>query len=220
MDEKTFNDMMNQEESNKVDDQTGLYNVLKNIQNKKCSCDFLCIEIGTIYGPFDNLKPKNVTIMTNHKENVQLIIEPVIVVISTVEKVPVPVPVPGKIVPQNISGLFENEDCDILKMSSTAPETNLFNQNARFKQLVDQDKKLAVLKRKFYRKVEYGNEILATEIFKQGLNVILVERAPGYKKLYERTFNTNVDPIESDAMACVLRDSGFDKIVIITGIGK
>jgi hypothetical protein len=218
MDESSYNDMMNQDEKNQVDDQTGLFNVLKNIQNKKCSCGFLCIEIGTVYGPFDNLRPKNVTVMTNHKENVQVIIKPVIIVNSTVETPSAPIQ------PQEtpkITNLFDEEDCDILKMSSiSGGNTNIYNRNMRFKQLVDKHSKVLKLKRKFYRKVELGNDILATEIFKQGLNVIILSRTKGYKKLFERTFNTNHDAMESDAMACVLRDAGYDKIIVITGIGK
>jgi hypothetical protein len=237
MDESTFNDMMDQQENNEPDDQTGLYKVLKNIQNKKCSCYFLCIEIGTIYGPFDNLRPKNVTIMTNHRENVQVIIKPVIVVNNTIERIPIPVPVPtptptptpgpapAPIIPipvtsPNITGLFENDDCDFLSMSSLHKDTNIYQRNIRFKQVVDNHHKLSKMKRKFYRKVEYGNEILATEIFKQGLNVIILQREKLFKKVYERTFNTNVDAIESDAMACVIRDAGYDKVIVITGIGK
>lgn len=217
MDESSFNDMMNQEEKNQVDDQTGLFNVLKNIQNKKCSCGFLCIEIGTVYGPFDNLRPKNVTVLTNHRENVQVIIKPVIIVNSTVEAPQAPI----KPEQPDISNLFDEEDCDILKMSSiSSGSTNIYNRNMRFKQLVDKHSKVLKLKRKFYRKVEFGNEILATEIFKQGLNVIILSRTKGYTKLFERTFNTNHDAIESDAMACVLRDAGYDKIIVITGVGK
>ena len=41
-----------------------------------------------------------------------------------------------------------------------------------------------------------------------------------FNSVYERTFNTNNDPIDSDAMACVIRDAGYDKIIVITGIGK
>lgn len=168
MDKKTFDDMMNQDECNTPDDQTGLFNVLKNIQNRKCSCGFLCIEIGTIYGPFDNLRPKNVTVMTNHKENVQVIIKPIIVVNST------QVQIPPQVIRKNMSVLFEDDDCDVLKTSAIHENTNIYNQNMRFKQLVDKEK--TQTKRKFYRKVEYSNEILATEIFKQGLNVIILKR--------------------------------------------
>lgn len=175
MSENTFNDMMNQDEKNQVDDQTGLFNVLKNIQNKKCSCNMLCIEIGTIYGPFDSLRPRNVTIMTNHKENVQVVIKPVILVNNTVEQLP-------SVPTTNSTHLFEDDDCDVLKMSGTQENTNNFNQNMRFKQLVDNDSKAAVLKRKFYRKVEYGNEILTNDIFKQGLNVIILRRNKQYSK--------------------------------------
>jgi hypothetical protein len=221
MDEGTFNDMMDQDEKNCVDDQTGLFNVLKNIQNKKCSCDQLCIEIGTIYGPFDSLRPKNVTIMTTKDENVHVIIKPVIVVNNTIERVPVPVPVnpQPEVIQHNITSLFEDEDCDILKMS-VQKETSLYSKNMRFKELVTRSKHLQPIKRKFYRKVEFGNEILATEIFKQGLNVIILKREKGYSKVFERTFNTNVDPVDSDAMACILRDAGYDKIIVVTGIGK
>ena len=214
MDENSFNDLVYQEEKKEEDnDQTGLYNVLKNIQNRKCSQEFLCIEIGNIYGPFDNLKPKNVTIMTKHKENVHVIIKPIILINNTLtgkedKKEP----------PQ--ADIFSNDDdCDILKISNEK-DMSPYNSNMRFKQLVDRDAKQSKLKRKFYRKVEIGNEILATEIFKQGLNLIILKRENKYPKIFERTYNTNSDPIESDAMACVLRDAGYDKIIIITGIGK
>jgi hypothetical protein len=76
------------------------------------------------------------------------------------------------------------------------------------------------IKRKFYRKVEYANEILANDIFKQGINLVILRRQKGYQKIYERTFNTNVDPVESDTLACTIRDAGYDKIIILTGIGK
>jgi len=257
MNRNTFNDLMNQnEEKNDPNkDQTGLFNVLKNIQNRKCSCDFLCIEIGTINGPFDALKPKHISVMTNHKENVQLIIKPVIVVNNTNIPVPYPVPYPvptppnppkapnQTIIPSlNLTNLFENEDCDMLTMGGSSISLNgNNNNNQRFKQIDDSNNynsdqnadgennnsnnnnnnnNFFPIKRKFYRKVEYGNEILANDIFKQGLNVIILRREKGYPKIYERTFNTNVDPVESDSMACVIRDAGYEKIIVITGIGK
>jgi len=40
------------------------------------------------------------------------------------------------------------------------------------------------------------------------------------KKLYERTFNTNNSPLESDEMAGIIRNTPCSKIIIITGIGK
>ncbi len=251
MDQNTFNDLMNQEEEVKHanEDQTGLFTVLKNIQNKKCSCDFLCIEIGTINGPFDALRPKKVSIMTNHKENVQLIIKPVIIVNNTntyipVGPIPIPVPIPIPIIPNNtlpsfnFTNLFENDDCDLLTMggSSISINPNNNNNNQRFKQLgtssdnnyndntynnnQNNQNTYFEIKRKFYRKVEYSNEILANDIFRQGLNVIILKREKGYPKVYERTFNTNIDPVESDAMACIIRDAGYDKIIVVTGIGK
>ena len=116
--------------------------------------------------------------------------------------------------------LFDkDEDCDGLNISGEKNQ-NFYDANMRFKQIVDRDANKHKQKRKFYRKVEMGNEILATEIFKQGLNLIILKREKGYPKIFERTYNTNVDSIESDAMACVLRDAGYDKIIVITGIGK
>jgi len=239
MNEKTFNDLMNQNEDKKENnDQSGLFNVLKNIQNRKCSCDFLCIEIGRIEGPFDALKPKKIAIMTNHKENVQLIIKPVIVVNNTNTPVPInPInPIHPNNTDLNLTNLFENEECDVLTIGGNSMSMNYNgnqnknfnnnNYNQRFKQFDESDDKKEIknkhyeIKRKFYRKVEYSNEILANDIFKQGLNVIILKREKGYPKVYERTFNTNADPIESDAMACVIRDAGYDKIIVITGIGK
>ena len=44
----TFNDLMNQQEIDDVDDPTGLFIVLKNIQHRKCSCGYICIEIGSL----------------------------------------------------------------------------------------------------------------------------------------------------------------------------
>ena len=219
MSQKTFNQLMEQGEK-KDEEQTGLFKVLKNIQNKKCSCDFLCIEIGTIYGPFDSLRPKNITIMTTKRENVQLIIKPVIVINNTLSNIPSvnPIPItPINNTSVNMTNLFMNEDCDLLTMGG---QTQNYNQNVRFKQIADGSNFKYEIKRKFYRKVEYSSEILANDIFKQGLNVIILKREKGFPKIYERTFNTNVDPIESDAMACIIRDAGYDKIIVITGIGK
>ncbi len=235
MNENTFNDLMNQDEHKKEDsDQTGLFNVLKNIQKRKCSCDFLCIEIGRIEGPFDALKPKKVSIMTNRKENVQLIIKPVIIVNNTNTLIPSPI-LPNNTIPNiNLTNLFENEECDVLATGGSSNSMNFNknneyngNYNQRFKQSDELDddnnqmkKTHFEIKRKFYRKVEYANDILANDIFKQGLNIILLKREKGYPKTYERTFNTNIDPIESDALSCTIRDAGYDKIIVITGIGK
>ena len=46
MDERSFNDLMGQQEKSEPNDPTGLFNVLKNIQNRRCSCGYICIEIG------------------------------------------------------------------------------------------------------------------------------------------------------------------------------
>jgi len=38
--------------------------------------------------------------------------------------------------------------------------------------------------------------------------------------VYERTFNTNKNPHESDEMAMIIRNTPCSKIIVITGIGK
>jgi hypothetical protein len=165
--ENDFNDLMIQQEKSNVIDPLGLYTVLKNIQGRKCSCGFLCIEIGTIYGNFDTLKPKNVTIPFHEKENVHMIIKPIVVVNNT----------QPSIEPKNnsikIVDLFENDDCDELKMSSFP----------RFKQVGNgvivkrQD-----IQRKFYRKVGIGEDVYSQETFKQGLNLLIIQRDRKYTK--------------------------------------
>jgi hypothetical protein len=187
MNEDTFNDLMSQNE-NKPDEQGGLFTVLKNIQNRKCSSEYLCLEIGSIYGPFDKIKPKNVTIMTTERENMHVIIKPVIIVNDTMARLP----------PPRIKPVFE--DCE---------------EGIRFKEKED-----GPVKRKFYRKVEFSNDVLGEEIFKQGINLVIIKREKNYPKVFERTFNTNDDQNESDSLANMLQESGYDKIIIITGIGK
>ncbi len=94
MSKETFDSLMNQEENNKINDPTGLFTLLKNIQNQACSHDYLCIEIGTIYGDFNQLKPKKVHIPTKEKEDIQLVIKPVIVVNNTINKTIIHRPAP------------------------------------------------------------------------------------------------------------------------------
>jgi hypothetical protein len=158
LDNKQYDDFINQQEKSLINDPLGLYTVLKNIQNRKCSCGFLCIEIGTIYGDFDKLKPKNVTIPYNHQSNVHMIIKPIVIVNSTTPNPnpgPSPAPIPIPI----------DDDCDIL--SGNAP---------RFRER-DQP-----IQRKFYRKVSVAEKIYSQDIFKQGLNVIIIQRDKKYSK--------------------------------------
>lgn len=182
---------MKQEKSIKNNDTTGLYNVLKNIQSRKCSDNFLCIELGTIYGDFDSLLPKNITIQTTQVKDVHTIIKPIIITNNTSNNSCNPIyPVPTNNQSDdnytNSTDLFEQEsDCEDLNMSGniglarSSSQINLLNSNFnRFKQI---DNNINEMKR-FYRKVSVSNEIYSTDIFKQGLNIIILERDIKYSK--------------------------------------
>jgi hypothetical protein len=183
-----YDDLLRQQEKAKINDPLGLYTVLKNIQDRKCSCGFLCIEIGTIYGDFGTLKPKNVTVPYNEEKSVHLIIKPILVVNNTKSA---DIPAAGIIDNKNI--IFEkDEDCDELKISGNynsqtsvgviQPPSQNYNKNtppARFKQIIV---KHQIVQRKFYRKVAIGEEIYSKDVFKQGLNVIIVQRDRQYTK--------------------------------------
>jgi hypothetical protein len=205
---------MKQQERSKINDPLGLYTVLKNIQNRKCSCGFLCIELGTIYGDWDKLRPRNITVPFNEEENVHVIIKPIIVMNNT--KIPSPTPSPPDknstpIIPIDI---FEKEeDCDELKMSGNGlPRFKQFNQGIEVKH--------QNVQRKFYRKVAIGENIYSQDIFKQGINVIIVQRDRSYTKLFEKTYDTNNSRMESDELAELLQNTPCSKIIILTGIGK
>jgi hypothetical protein len=75
--------------------------------------------------------------MTNHKENVQLVIKPVIVVNNTNIYIPFGPIIPNNTNPSfNLTNLFENEDCDLLTMGGISISINQNNNNdQRFKQL-------------------------------------------------------------------------------------
>ena len=70
---------MSQQENPHVFDPLGLYTVLKNIQTRQCSIGYLCIEIGTIYGDFNLLNSKQMTVDSTGKENVHLVIQPIVI---------------------------------------------------------------------------------------------------------------------------------------------
>ena len=124
MTEREFNQLLVQEEKPLNEDPTGLYTVLKNIEGRKCSCGYLCIEVGAIYGSFEDLKPKNITVRFNEKKTVHMIIKPIILVNTT--------KVETKKTPEMID-LFQNdEDCDELKLSGNfgAASQLRFKQNS------------------------------------------------------------------------------------------
>ncbi len=74
--------------------------------------------------------------------------------------------------------LFDEGECEDLKISGNYPYNML-----KFKEkITSQIEKKPNLQRKFYRKVQVGEELYAKDIFKQGLNMILIERNKRYKK--------------------------------------
>ncbi len=97
-----------------------------------------------------------------------MIIKPIVVVNNTL-------PSDG---PKNnsikIVDLFENDDCDELKLSSNAPRFKQINRGIVVKR---QD-----IQRKFYRKVALGEEVYSQDTFKQGLNLIIAQRDRKYTK--------------------------------------
>jgi hypothetical protein len=247
--------MMNQnEKKNKFQDQNGLLEVLKNIQNKACQINSLCIEIGEIKGLFKSIDPKNISYMRNQnqKENIQIVTRPILLINDTnihINKIPVSPWIPNakeakKLNITNLNNLNDNLDCDLNSMGITSNtnknidtniNTNLNFIQRSFLQFKNKIKFISKynknnkknnnennneIKTKFYRKLEYSKEILANDVFKQGINLIILNREKGYQKLYERTFNTNFDPIESDNLACKIRDTDYNKIIILNGIGK
>jgi len=129
-----------------------------------------------------------VTVETLEKENVHLIIKPVIIMNSTTS---------GENGGNNSGGdknnshnninntveetkfkLFDEGECEDLKISGNYPY-NMLKFKEKLTSLIE---KKPNLQRKFYRKVQVGEELYAKEIFKQGLNMILIERNKRYKK--------------------------------------
>jgi hypothetical protein len=99
------------------------------------------------------------------------------------------------------------------------PNINIFKDDCEdifpsFKEKQD------TIEKRYYRRVYFGETNLAADIFKQGLNLIILDRTKGYKKLYERTFDTGYNSKESDEMADILVNTPASKMIIITGIGK
>lgn len=226
---------MNQQEKPTDEiDPTGLYNVLKNIQNRKCSSGFLCIEIGAIYGDFSQLNPRNITVPYNINRNVHFVIKPIVVVNNTVVKNkdipwsplhpgdkngPNPGPRPPhyhEINKTEIDKYFAaDDDCDDLRyfghhheeaMSKTvnsqgtspSPGFSRFKEtesemssarsssessmNSESSQYRMKNVNFNNIQRKFYRKVAIAEEIYSQDTFKQGLNMIIIQRDKKYTK--------------------------------------
>ena len=186
MDETTFNSMMNQEENNELHDPTGLFILLKNIQNQACSSNYLCIEIGTIYGDFGSLKPIQKKVPTVEKEDIQLIIKPTILVNNTISKPPPKMPFtmsPPKPKPEpknNITTpkIFEDDDCEGDFFSSLGKNMRFSEKRHNDEDITNEEK----IQRKFYRKVQYGENILVKDIFSQGVNLLVLRRDHTYSK--------------------------------------
>ena len=129
------------------------------------------------------MKPKNITVETFEKENVHLIIKPVIIVNNTGNggndgdnktKTSDNITIEGAKIK-----IFDDEgDCDELKISGNYPYNML-----KFKEkITSQIDNKPNIQRKFYRKVQIGGEIYAKDIFKQGLNMIFIDRNKKYTK--------------------------------------
>jgi len=221
--EDQFDDIINQQEKPLIDeDPTGLYNVLKNIQNRKCSCGFLCIEIGTIYGDFSQLNPRNITIPYNTNQNVHFVIKPIVIVNNTVQ--PAPDQPFGPVIPNNNNNnsnvnitnwgdvFLPEDDCEDLRIMGVVPPPsnplNPGNNNNpnfnRFKETsmsmmnsMNKNKQYRMkgvnfnrMQRKFYRKVAIAEEIYSQDTFKQGLNIIIIQRDSKYTKCKYISFFT------------------------------
>lgn len=206
MPQETFDDFLHQQEKPaKEEDPTGLFNVLKNIQNRKCSCGFLCIEIGSIYGDFSELNPKNITVPYKTNKNVHFVIKPILIVNNT-ESNFVPINPSNHTNSTNWENLFlQDEDCDDLKIMGVSSSSSYRNNNNgnnfnRFKETsmkmykknkmseVDFDK----MHRKFYRKVAIAEEIYTQDTFKQGINIIIIQRDKKYSKCKYEYFVKNI----------------------------
>jgi len=178
--------MMNQQEKQQVFDPLGLYTVLKNIQTRQCSRGYICLEIGTIYGDFDLLNSKKVQVDGTEKENIHLIIKPIVIQKNVVvEKQHSPFTGIPKQKEENNNLKIkkeELEDCDFFSghMDSLRFKVCLFY--FKLQEKVDTTPTLQGAKRKFYRKVQIGEKVLANDVFKQGLNMIVLQRDIKYTK--------------------------------------
>lgn len=97
-----------------------------------------------------------------------MIIKPIIIVNNTnPNPPPTPAPTPIPVPPAPIIPIPIDDDCDIL--SGNSP---------RFKQTPY----IEDIQRKFYRKVAVAEHIYSRDTFKQGLNVIIIQRDKKYTK--------------------------------------
>ena len=214
--------MRQQEKPTKEVDPTGLFNVLKNIQNRRCSTGYLCIEIGAIYGDFSQLNPRNITVPFNINRNVHFVIKPIIIVNNTADNRPlIPVtpvnpgikPVgpnhPQEINKTELIKYFDaDDDCEELRYFGNSQEVsnskkiNPGNQSSanfnRFKETESsmfssksksnsqqyrmKDMNFNKIQRKFYRKVAIAEQVYTQDTFKQGLNLIILQRDKKYTK--------------------------------------
>lgn len=179
---------------------SSLYSLLRSIQeNNTCSDGYICIEIGSIKGPF-NIKEINITkeIPEQIKNNTNSTIIP--------KKNETILPKQREVI------INDDDDCDELKMMTS------YN-NIRFREIEISNITYNITS-KLYRKVVIGNMIYSQDIFNEGMNVIIVNRTKNYDKIYEKTFNTANNRNHSEEMANVLSNVECDSIVIITAMGQ
>lgn len=176
---------------------SSLFRLLQKIQEKKkCSDNYICAEIGFITGPFD-IREKNKTepflppVFPNRTEN-------------ETKKNETP--------SQPFIIIDDDEDCDELTMK------NGFNP-FRFQEINTPQIDYTITN-KLYRRIMIGNMIYSQEIFKEGMNMIVVKRNANYDKIYENTFNTGFDRNDSEEMANILGKIACDSIIIISAMGN
>lgn len=174
----------------------------------------MCIEIGTIYGDFSDLAPKNITIPYNTNKNVHFVIKPILIVNNTTPDNPPYDPSynPGN--STNFTDLFlQEEDCDDLKIMGVGVQKTIVRANANYPGNFNRFKETSMslnsnamstglkstqnrmkgvnfnrIQRKFYRKVAIGEEIYSQDTFKQGLNILIVQRDKKYTKRNKQNF--------------------------------
>lgn len=73
---------------------------------------------------------------------------------------------------------------------------------------------------KFYRKVSCGKKKLTKDTFKQGINIIVLDRFNNSIVYIDKTFDIVNHPLHAEKLACLIKEQEKDKIIILTAIGS
>lgn len=245
-----------------------LVNIIKNIELRKCSEGFICIETGIIIGDFMDFKSKNFTYNSTEEKDVEVIIKPILIVNNTKPTPPGTVNNQPPIIEEDcddvLSGNFgiidaavnrakvethrfkelassttvtelkksQSENISKIKNTQVSITEVKFSAFKSVKEVVDDfneensNEKIDLNSKitigiRHYRKVSIGTrEIYTKHTFKQGLNLLIINRDKKYTKLHEETFNTNDSHKESDKLADILKNTQANRIIVLTGIGR